>query len=153
MRDLEGHLWSFGTYEMAGGEGEPAIFAGLYYRDGRAALAWLERSFGFASVLDVPGADGGIVHAEMRLGDGIIMLDSGPREGAAWGNNNQAVYVYLADPDAHYARAVAAGARIVQPLQDTPWGSRGYYAFDLDGFLWGFSTYRPAAIGSISSVV
>ena len=152
VRDLEGHLWSFGTYEMAGGEGEPAIFAGLYYHDGRAAVAWLERAFGFTRAVEVPGGDGGIAHAEMRLDDGVIMLDSGPRNLEAWGNNDQAVYVYLADPDAHYARARAAGARVVMPLHDTPWGSRGYYAFDLDGFLWGFSNYKPLALGSTSSV-
>jgi len=55
----------------------------------------------------------------------------------------QIVHVYLADPDAHHARAQAAGARIVQPLYDTPW-ARAYYALDLEGFLWGFSTYKPA---------
>jgi uncharacterized glyoxalase superfamily protein PhnB len=53
------------------------------------------------------------------------------------------VHVYLADPDAHHARAQAAGARIVQLLYDTPW-ARAYYALDLEGFLWGFSTYKPA---------
>lgn len=149
--DLDRHLWSFGTYDMAAGAGEPAIFTGLYYRDGRAALAWLERAFGFVKMLEVPGDDGNVMHAEMRLGDGVVMLDSGPRNRDSWGGNDQAVYVYVADPDAHYARASAAGARIVMPLHDTPWGSRGYYVLDLDGFLWGFSTYKPAGLGSTSS--
>ena len=76
--------------------------------------------------------------------DGAIMLDSGPKDPAVWGENDQAVHVYLADPDAHYARAEDAGARIIRPLHDTPWGSRGYYVEDLDGFIWGFSTYKPA---------
>jgi uncharacterized glyoxalase superfamily protein PhnB len=151
--DLERHLWSFGTYEMAGGEGEAAIFPGLYYRDGRAALAWLERAFGFVTGIEVPAADGGVTHAEMHFGYGTIMLDSGPRDPAAWGGNDQAVYVYVADPDAHYARSAAAGARIVMPLHDTPWGERAYYVFDLEGFLWGFSTYKPEPITSSSAAV
>jgi uncharacterized glyoxalase superfamily protein PhnB len=142
-RDLEGHLWGFGTYDMAAAAGEPNIFVGLYYRDSRAALAWLERAFGFRKTFEVPGPEGQLMHAEMRLGDGAIMLDSGPR--SAWGDNDQAVHVYLADPDAHYARAKDAGATIIRPPHDTPWASRGYYAQDLDGFLWGFSTYKPAA--------
>jgi uncharacterized glyoxalase superfamily protein PhnB len=119
---------------------KPNIFPALRYRDGHAALAWLERAFGFVKTIEVPGAGGGAMHAEMRLGDGIIMLDSGRKDPAVWGDNDQAVYVYVANPDAHYARAAAAGARIVRPLHDTPWGSRGYYAFDLDGLVWGFST-------------
>ena len=142
-RDREGHLWGFGTYDMAAPEGESNIFVGLYYRDGGAALAFLERAFGFRKTFEVPGANGTIEHAEMRLGDGAIMIDSGPKDERIWNGHTQAVYVHVADPDAHHARAQEAGARVVRPLHDTPWGSRGYYARDLDGFLWGFSTYKP----------
>ena len=92
----------------------------------------------------MPGPDGTLLHAEMRLGEDAIMLDSGPKDEAVWGDNAQVVHVYLADPDGHHARAKEAGARIVHAPHDTPWGSRGYYASDLDGFLWGFSTYKPA---------
>jgi uncharacterized glyoxalase superfamily protein PhnB len=141
-RDLEGHLWGFGTYAMAS-EGEPNIFPGLHYQDSRAALDWLERAFGFKQGLEVPGPDGKVMHAESRLGDGTIFLDSGPRDTAVWGRNAHAVYVHVADPDAHYTRAVAAGAGIVKAPHDTPW-ARGYCAHDLEGFVWGFSTYKPA---------
>jgi uncharacterized glyoxalase superfamily protein PhnB len=129
---------------MAAPDGEPNIFVGLYYRDSRAALAFLERALGLRKTFEVPGVDGTIEHAEMRLGAGAIMLDSGPKDERIWNGNTQAVYVHLADPDAHHARAQEAGARIVRPLHDTPWGSRGYYALDLEGVLWGFSTYKPA---------
>jgi uncharacterized glyoxalase superfamily protein PhnB len=144
VRDPEGHLWGFGTYDMQAPEGEPTIFIGLHYHDGRAALSFLERAFGFRTSLEVPGQDGGIAHAEMRLGDGAIFIDSGPRDPASWGENVEAIHVYVADPDAHHGRAAAQGAHITAPPFDTPW-ARGYYARDLDGFLWGFSTYKPAA--------
>ena len=143
VRDLDGHLWGFGTYDMAAAEGEPNIFVGLYYRDGRAAVAWLEHAFGFRKTFEVPGPDGGLLHAEMRLGDGAILLDSGPK--TAWGDNDQVVHVYVVDPDGHYLRAKEAGATIIRPPHDTPWASRGYYVQDLEGFLWGFSTYKPVA--------
>jgi uncharacterized glyoxalase superfamily protein PhnB len=143
-RDLEGHLWGFGTYDMAPAGGEPNIFVGLHYRDARAALVFLERAFGFRKTFEVPGPDG-LAHAEMRLADGAIMLDTGPKDPAMWRGNDQAVHVYLPDPDAHYARAKDAGAAILSPPKDTPWGSRGYYVQDLDGFLWGFGSYKPAA--------
>ena len=144
VRDPAGHLWGFGTYDMQAPEGEPNIFVGLHYPDARAALAFLERAFGFINTFEVPGPDGGILHAEMRLGDGAILIDSGSRNPADWGDNVQAIHVHLADPDAHHARAAAAGATIIKAPFDTPW-ARGYYARDLDGFLWGFSTYKPAA--------
>jgi uncharacterized glyoxalase superfamily protein PhnB len=142
-RDPEGHLWGFGTYDMAAGEGEPNIFVGLHYADGRAALGWLERAFGVRTAFEVPGRGGAVEHVEMRLGDGAVMLDSGPKDENAWGDNAQVVHVYLPDPDEHHARAKAAGAYILEAPKDTAWGSRGYYARDLDGFLWGFSTYKP----------
>ena len=141
-RDLEGHLWGFGTYARASA-GEPNIYPGLHYRDSRAAIGWLERAFGFAKSLEVPGPGGSIMHAEAKLGDGTIFLDSGPRDPEVWGDTAQATYVYVADPDAHHAQAAAAGATIIKAPHDTPW-ARSYYAHDLDGFLWGFSTYKPA---------
>jgi uncharacterized glyoxalase superfamily protein PhnB len=143
-RDPEGHLWGFGTYDMAAASGEQNIFVGLRYLDSRAALAWLERAFGFRPTFEALAPDGQLMHAEMRLGNGAIMLDSGPKDPAVWGENDQAVYVYFADPDAHCARAKEAGARVIRPPHDTPWGARRYLVQDLDGFLWGFSTYKPA---------
>ena len=53
------------------------------------------------------------------------------------------VYAYVADPDAHHDRAVAAGARVVHPLTDQPYGSREYGVRDSEGNVWSFGTYRP----------
>ena len=55
------------------------------------------------------------------------------------------VYVRVDDVDAHHARAVAAGAAIVRPPADTPYGAREYSARDLEGRLWSFGTYDPYA--------
>jgi uncharacterized glyoxalase superfamily protein PhnB len=56
------------------------------------------------------------------------------------------LYVVDADPDAHHARAVAAGARIVRELEDMSYGSREYSVRDPEGNLWSFGTYDPAAV-------
>ena len=56
---------------------------------------------------------------------------------------NQALCVRVNDPDAHCTRAVAAGATIIQELQDEEYGSRGYMAKDLEGHTWYFGTYLP----------
>ena len=143
VRDPGGHLWGFGTYDMQAPAGRPNIFIGLHYDDARAAQAFLERGFGFRRTFEVKGPDGAIAHAEMRFGDGTIFIDSGPRNPSDWGDRTEAIHVHVPDPDAHHARAAAAGASITRPPFDMPW-ARGYYARDLDGFLWGFSTYAPA---------
>ena len=144
-RDLEGHLWGFGTYDMAGKHaGEPNIFIGVHYADARAAINWLGRAFGFEKGLEVPGPDGKVMHAELRLGPGTLMIETGPRSAEAWGENRQGLWVYLPDPDAHFARAKKAGAKIVREPETTSYGARAYYAQDVEGFLWGFSTYKPA---------
>jgi uncharacterized glyoxalase superfamily protein PhnB len=142
-RDLAGHLWSFGTYDMSVGAGAQTLFPELHYPDGPAAIAWLARAFGFESILEVPGSAGVVQHAELRLGRDVVMLSSAPKINGFWGDNDQAVCGLTNDPDAHFARAKAGGAAIVQPVADTPWGSRGYFARDPEGFTWGFSNYRP----------
>ncbi len=101
--------------------------------------------FGFVSSFEVAAPDGSLAHAEMRLAEDTVMIDSGPRDPRIWGEDSQALYVHVADPDAHHAKATRAGATIVRPLEQTSWGARGYYARDPGGFLWGFSTYRPQA--------
>jgi len=55
------------------------------------------------------------------------------------------IYLAVTDPDAHHVRAVGAGAQIVRPLVDQDYGSREYSARDLEGNLWSFGTYNPAA--------
>jgi uncharacterized glyoxalase superfamily protein PhnB len=143
VRDPAGHVWGFGTYDMQAPQAEPNIFLGLHYPDARAALAFLEAAFGFRKTLEVPGPDGGLLHAEMRFGDGAIFIDSGPRSVEDWGDRVQAIHVYMADPEGHHARAAAAGATITKAPFDSPW-ARGYHARDLEGFLWGFSNYKGA---------
>jgi uncharacterized glyoxalase superfamily protein PhnB len=142
-RDLGGLLWSFGTYDMAQADGAPNIYAGLRYADAAAAVTWLSCAFGFAPGLQVPGPDGSVMHAEITYRDDTMMADAGGDD-AAWNGHHHAVYVAVDDPDAHHRRAAAAGATILQPPTDTPFGARAYYARDPEGFIWGFSTYRPS---------
>jgi uncharacterized glyoxalase superfamily protein PhnB len=125
------------------------IYPALSYNDAAAAMAWLSDAFGFRELLAVPGPDGTIRHAEMAFGNGIIMLGSareelGQRSPHDLPAASQSVCVYVADPDAHYARAKAAGAEITREIADTDHGSRGYGVRDCEGHQWYFETYRPA---------
>jgi uncharacterized glyoxalase superfamily protein PhnB len=129
----------------------PNIFPALRYRDANAALEFVKAAFG-AEEKDVHrGEDGAIHHAELRLGAGLIMFGQHSEQGWLGGepprplSSTVSIYVVVPDPDSHHAAAVAAGARIVRELEDTPYGSREYSARDLEGNLWSFGTYDPYA--------
>ena len=114
----------------------------LFYRDVPAALDFLARAFGFTEEMR-HGTPSGGMHAEMSLGGQRIMMGQGSKQ---WGmlppNELQAatmgVFVYLANVDAHFQRARDAGAEIVHPPKDEPYG-RTYSARDLDGHPWFFT--------------
>ena len=89
----------------------------------------------------------GGVHGEMTLDGQLIMMGQGAKDrGMAsvreTGIATQGVFIYLADVDGHCERARAAGAEIVRPLEDLPYG-RSYSARDLEGHPW-FFTMPPA---------
>ncbi|MDF4253823.1 VOC family protein [Streptomyces sp. WMMB303] len=117
----------------------------LTYRDPRAAVDFLQAAFGFEPVRVFEGDDGSVVHAELRFGDGLVMLGTARDSGLMAGLGPGAVYVSVQDPDAHHARAVEAGAEIVLPPTDQDYGSREYAARDPEGNLWSFGTYTPTA--------
>ena len=123
----------------------PNIFPALKYQNAAKAIEFLVAAFGFKT--EAVHADEGetIAHAELRLGPGAVMLGSDRKNPEnPWDGVRMGIYVHVADIDAHYAQAKAAGARIVRPLADTDYGSREYSAYDCEGNLWSFGTYRPA---------
>jgi uncharacterized glyoxalase superfamily protein PhnB len=68
-------------------------------------------------------------------------LQKPPR--ALGGAGSQSAYIIVDDADAHYARALAAGAEIVMDIKDEEYGGRGYSCRDPEGHLWNFGTYDP----------
>jgi len=131
------------------------VIPGLRYHDAAAAIEWLCRAFGFERELVVPGEGGTIAHAQLRFGNGMIMLGSAGKHGGGYdelvktpretGVATQGIYVIVQDPDAHYRDAVAAGAEIVLDLVDQDYGGRGYTCRDPEGNVWSFGDYDPWA--------
>jgi uncharacterized glyoxalase superfamily protein PhnB len=116
------------------------------YSDPRAAIAWLERAFGAqATAVHPPEPDQPLVHAEVRVGTGLVMINDADRtDGTPFTLPGPVlVYVVVDDPDALHDRAVAAGAEIVMPLTNQDYGSREFAARDHYGNVWSFGTYRP----------
>jgi uncharacterized glyoxalase superfamily protein PhnB len=124
----------------------PTLFPCLSYRDPAAAIDHLVNAFGFTSLIVVTGDGGTVEHAELTLGNGVLMLGTTPAtDTEPWQSGTSCVCVAVDDLDAHHARAVAAGATITAGLRDTPYGSRDYTAEDTEGNVWVFGTYQPLA--------
>lgn len=126
----------------------------LRYRDAPAAIEWLCATFGFEKQAVYPNDDGTIAHAQLTFGNGMIMLGSVVEKESEWGRltkqpdeiggaETQSAYVIAADADVIYARAKAAGAKIVLDIKDEDYGGRGFSCYDLEGHLWNFGTYDP----------
>jgi uncharacterized glyoxalase superfamily protein PhnB/DNA-binding XRE family transcriptional regulator len=127
--------------------GWPRITPTLLYEDSKAAVAWLEKAFGFVPRILVPGPQGHIVHSELTLGDGVIMVGhvswSPSADGhlvspKSIGKATQSLFVFVDDLDAHYTQAKAAGATITQEIQEA-YGMRRYRAHDPEGHEWCFA--------------
>jgi len=126
------------------------IIPALRYRNAAAAIDWLCQAFGFERKMVVPADGGRVAHAELTLGNGMIMLGdveteygrivAAPTRG---GPATQGIYVVVEDADAHYARAKAAGAEIVLDIKTQDYGGRDYTARDPEGHVWTFGTYDP----------
>lgn len=138
---------------MSGAKNTTAtVIPTLRYRDAPAAIDWLCEAFGFEKHLVVPDDDGGIAHAQLVFGNGMIMLGSARDDAfdrlqapldAPGTAVSQSPYIIVGDVDEHHARAEAAGAEIVMPPEDQDYGGRLYSCRDLEGNLWNFGSYDP----------
>jgi uncharacterized glyoxalase superfamily protein PhnB len=129
-----------------------SVIPGHRYRNAPAAIDWLCKVFGFERHAVYEGENGTIAHAELTLGNGMIMLGSGKDDefGRSFkspeelgGVETCSLYIVVPDADAAYARAVAAGAVVITPLHDTPYGSRDFTVKDPEGHTWNVGTYDP----------
>jgi uncharacterized glyoxalase superfamily protein PhnB len=134
-------------------KGWPRLCAAVFYDDPKAAIDWLCRAFGFELKLKVEGDDGAIVHSELTFGEGLVMVGSthgkepyqklfrSPKE--LGGAMTQTLAFFVDDCDAHYARAIAAGAKTVREPTTTDygedyWSDRTHGVTDPEGHLWWF---------------
>jgi uncharacterized glyoxalase superfamily protein PhnB len=120
------------------------VWPTLQYADAPAAIRFLVEAFGFKETAIHADDAGVVVHAELRWPDGGgIMLGSARPDGliADQPAGAGSVYIVTDEPDALFARATAAGARVVKGLTDEDYGSRGFTVRDPEGVYWSFGTY------------
>ena len=115
----------------------------IFYQNVAHAIVWLSHTFGFREHFRYgdPAAPQG---AQLQLANAWIMLATtraGRASPAQIGAQTQFITVFVDDVEQHYNRTKAAGARIIEELNDTMYGERQYVAEDLEGHHWMFATH------------
>ena len=116
----------------------------LLYEDLEGTSEWLCRVFGFTERTRMTDDEGRANHIELESNGGIVMMGTPSadyRNPDHLGGVTQFNYVYVDDVDAHHARALGAGAKIVRELTDESYGDRNYGAQDPEGHQWWFAQH------------
>jgi PhnB protein len=130
-------------------EGHHTITPQLTMDNAAEAIDWYKKALGAQEVTRAVGPDGKIMHAELRIGDSLFMLNDtmgmgkGPK---AFGGSPASMWVYVEDCDALFNRAVAAGAKVgdgpMGALMDQFWGDRTGVFTDPQGYRWTVATHK-----------
>ena len=125
--------------------GYHSVTPAIVVRDAAAAIDFYKRAFGAEEIDRMAGPDGSIMHAEIRIGDSILMLGE---ENEQWVTKSPlslngvhgSLHLYVEDADAAFNRALEAGATVRYPLEDAFWGDRYGKVTDPFGHEWGLAT-------------
>ncbi|MDQ6621254.1 MAG: VOC family protein [Pseudomonadota bacterium] len=126
--------------------GYPGVTPYLIVRGAARALDFYKQAFGATEIMRLPAPGGKVGHAEIRIANGVVMLaDESPEMGhkgpEALGGSPINLMFYVADVDAQFAQAVAAGAKIKRPLTDQFYGDRSGTIIDPFGHVWTLATH------------
>lgn len=133
--------------------GYSAVTAYLSVRGGAQAIEFYKKAFGAAETVRMPGPDGKLGHAEVRIGDSVVMLSDehaemdflGPQ---SRGGTTVHMHLYVKDVDATFARAVAAGGKALRPVEDQFYGDRRGTIEDPFGHVWHVATHTEDLSGA-----
>jgi PhnB protein len=124
-----------------------SITPSLVCRNAAQAIDFYKTVFGATEIVRMPGPDGKIMHAELKIGDSTFFLNDPmsktlPALPDAGATNLTSLHLYVANADAIFNRAVEAGARVDMPIQDMFWGDRFGRLTDPFGQQWGIATHK-----------
>jgi PhnB protein len=111
------------------------------------ALEFYKKALGATEIMRMPGPDGRVMHAEIKIGNSILMLaDENPAMNArgpkTLGGSPISIMLYVEDADSRFKQAVAAGAKVIRPLMDQFYGDRSGIVEDPFGHSWSISTHK-----------
>jgi PhnB protein len=127
-------------------EGMHSVTPHLVCAGAADAIEFYKKAFGALEEARLPGPDGKLMHAMIRIGDSAVMLvDENPEWGMLGPKSLKGspvtIHLYVEDADAFAGRAVKAGAKITMPLQDMFWGDRYGTLVDPFGHHWSVATH------------
>jgi len=127
-------------------DGYPRVCPYLHIAGAGAAIDFYTEIFGAGERVRMAGPDGKIGHAELEIGDSVVMLadeypELGVRGPRTFGGSPVALSIYVADVDATIARAVEAGATLIRPVEDRFYGDRLGQIEDPFGHVWSVQTH------------
>ena len=127
-------------------EGYHTLTPYLVLSGGAAALDFYQKAFGAVEIMRMDGPDGRVMHAEIKIGDSILMLsDECPQMGfkgpKSLGGSGVGLLLYVEGVDAVFARAVEAGGSVMKPLADQFYGDRSGTIVDPFGHVWTLATH------------
>ncbi|HEY1677568.1 MAG TPA: VOC family protein [Candidatus Sulfotelmatobacter sp.] len=127
-------------------EGYHTLTPFLTVRDAERAIEFYKNAFGAESRGIMKGPDGKVMHAELKIGDSIIMMsdefpDFGSVSPEKLGGSPMGLHIYVPDVDASFDRAVKAGAQVEMPVMDQFWGDRYGRLKDPFGHKWSIATH------------
>ena len=129
-------------------EGYHTVTPSLTLDNCAQAIEWYKNALGAQEIGRTAGADGKILHADIRIGNSHVMLNDammGAKGPLASGSSPVALYVYVEDCDTVFDRAVSAGAKILPgmgKMQDQFWGDRSGSFTDPHGYKWTIATHK-----------
>jgi PhnB protein len=127
-------------------DGYHSVTPYLYVRGAIAAIDYYKKVFGATELMRMPGPEGRIMHAEIKIGDSIVMLaDENPPHGImsplTIGGYSAGMLVYVENVDAVIQKAVESGAKPLRPLQNQFYGDRTGSVLDPFGHMWTIATH------------
>lgn len=128
-------------------EGYHSVTPYLIVRGGAAAIEYYNQAFGAVELFRFGAPDGKVGHAEIKIGDSIIMLaDEFPQMGyngpQSIGGSPVSLMIYVEDVDAVFERAVTSGGKVKEQLQDKFYGDRTGTLVDPFGHIWHIATHK-----------
>ena len=126
-------------------DGVPVVMPMLVCRDVTAEIDFCKTTFGAVELVRRPGPDGTVAHAALTIGGAMFLIEGewptvASRAPQPDGSSPVVIYVYVEDVDSVMERALAAGAKVVIPVQNQFWGDRTGRLIDPSGHVWTIST-------------